>query len=137
MKAKIQRSVKTNEGEIRPSKFDPTKKSCPVLVETPDGKLYTIFANEGTVLWSQQAGEEVDIEITKEPEGNSRGMAKIAGGKKFAGFGQRVFAIPPTETAKAACDYMAMLHKAMHGRLPDATPETIAAYCSAIFNRTT
>jgi hypothetical protein len=127
----IQRDVIMNEGETRPQKNDPTKNSCPILIEI-DGKLYTMYANEGGPLWSVRVGDTVDnIEIVEEPKtATGRGFAKLQrqnnSGGGFKPYQRREWQTPTQEKAKEAADFTANLFKAIKGRLPELSDEAVA-----------
>ena len=137
----IQRDIVMNEGETRPQKNDPTKKTCPILIEI-DGKLYTMYANEGGPLWSVRVGDTVDnVEVVEEPKtATGRGFAKLqrqgGSGGGFKSYERRKFTRPTKEEAGAAADYITDLFHAIKGRIKDADDMTIAALTVATYNKT-
>lgn len=137
MKAKVVFPAVGNEANWRPGKYDPTKRQTTIVVEA-QGKTYACYATEGTSAWDLPKGSELEVEIVSEPsQPGKHGFAKLAGQARPNTFKPRVFSVPDAAIAKAACDYVALLHKAVQGRLPEADTATVAAYVAAIFSRTT
>jgi len=138
-KATIQRDIHMNEGERKPSKFDPTKQTCPILVETENGNLYTMYATQGGKLWNMVVGDVIpEIEITEEPNRpGGRGMARLPKDQSgFKPYVRRGFVKPTNEEAAAAADYIVQIYAAVKGRAKDLTPEAIATLTAAIFAKT-
>lgn len=98
MKAKVVFPAVGNESQWRPSKFDPAKRQCTIVVEA-GGKTYALYANEGTSAWTATKDAEIDVDVVSEPEQPGKhGFAKLAGLPRQGGGGN--FAPRKTYTAK-------------------------------------
>lgn len=140
MKAKVVFPAVGNESQWRPSKFDPAKRQCTIVVEA-DGKTYALYATEGTAAWTAAKGAEIDIETVSEPEQPGKhGFAKLqrqgGSGGGFKSYERRKFTRPTKEEAGAAADYITDLFHAIKGRIKDTDDMTIAALTVATYNKT-